>query len=898
MFCKFAPHWCANSPNIHRSIRSTSTRQVSVFAAGCILLLSAHPGLWAQTVQPSDTITVPETLIDTAQTNQLSQDTAGVREEETIGEDDDVAGKDTVRYESATIEYDMERKQLHLTGNAVVRYQDITLYADSITYLIDDNIFIASGSPQLVEGGDTTVGEYMTYNINTRRGSLRYASTHMDEAYFNSRHVVKAKDNTFHAHDGDYTTCAYPDHPHYYFYAKDIKFVPNDKIYARPAVFNIGGVPVGALPYIILPVDRRRNSGILTPRFGGNPGSDFYLDNLGYYWAPNDYMDLTVAGKVQEFREYVLRASSGYRLRYWLNGNISARYSLDTDYRNPTNEWALDYAHNQMLTPDGTFTLSGRGNLVSATDFYSDFSEDTTELLSRKLNANLSLSKRFPSINASASLDWNRDHNLKDNIITENIPNIRFSLPSRPLIPLKQPSLIETGTTTEIEPKWYNKIYYSWNGHGVQRHVVSPDALLREDRDYYRRGVEQNFSASYTQKVLKYFDFTPSFNLHAFAIDAYRDTLPSDTLIVADTLRDTLTFAAIADTHTVIDTFVQTDELGYTDTVYEVITNIELDSTPVFKPVLDWTGDHTWSAGAGLGTRIYGIFPIRFLNFTGLRHTLTPNVSYSFAPRNDIERNRNYDNIGIRTTSESPMSQSFRFSAGNTFEGKRIVGTAREGEKPQERSFTMLTANMGISYGYNAQDSIRPWSWSDLGLSASIPNKFFNVSFNSAFWVYDADQNLSPPILRNYSVSLAPRFNIGATGGLWGGDKMVLAGVAPVSQDPVEYGNAGMQQFQFSLRPSYSFSQSRNSPLEDFTTTKRYNLSASASMNFTRKWYVSWGSYYDFLSNKFVGHNLSFRGDLECWDLRFNWSPSGINPGFHFLIQIKKIPEIKWELRD
>ncbi len=867
--------------------RSNSARSIRICLLWCLVILTGGASLSAQPPSDQTAVAPSEELVDTT-----AQDTAV----ETIPGIQTDPGKDTVRYESETIEYDMERKMLHLVENAVVRYQDVTLYADTIVYMIDENLFIASGSPQLVEGGDTTVGEYMTYNINTRRGHLQYASTHMDEAYFNSRRVVKAKDNTFHAHHGDYTTCAYPELPHYYFYAKDIKFIPNDKIYARPAVFNIGGVPVGALPYIILPVDRSRSSGVLTPRFGGNPGSNFYLDNLGYYWAINEYVDLTVSGKVEEFREYVAKASSRYALRYWLDGGISTRYSRTERYDRDSQEWALDYSHNQILTPDGTFTLSGRGNLVSSNDFYSDFSEDTTELLSRQLSANLSLSKRFPGINASSQLNWNRDHNLQTNIITEEFPRFSFNLFDRPLIPLKQSSPMGLATEEELKPKWYNKVSYSYNARGIRKHYVAPEAILPEERDYYRSGIDQGFRAGFNQSVFEHFNVRAGFDFNSFLMDAFKDTIPDDTLIEVDTTFDTLSVEFLADTTIILDTIVLTDELNYTDTMFIVVKEFDPDTSIRFRSTEEWSGDYTWSASAGLDTRLYGIFPVRFLNYTGFRHTLVPSVSYRYSPRNETERNRIYENIGIRTTRESPMTQSVAFSVGNTFDGKRLVGVAQGEEEQEEKSFTMLTSNMGITYGFNPQDSM--WRWSDLGISASIPNNFFNVSMQSSFWVYDESDQLSLPILNRYSINLSPRFNVGATGALWGGDKMVFAGVAPVSQDPVEYGNAGMQQLQFSLRPSYSFTMSRTTPGEDFTTTKRYNLSASANMNFTRQWYVSWGSYYDFLENEFVGHNLSFRADLECWDMRFNWSPSGINPGFYFLIQIKKIPEVKWELND
>jgi hypothetical protein len=60
---------------------------------------------------------------------------------------------------------------------------------------------------------------------------------------------------------------------------------------------------------------------------------------------------------------------------------------------------------------------------------------------------------------------------------------------------------------------------------------------------------------------------------------------------------------------------------------------------------------------------------------------------------------------------------------------------------------------------------------------------------------------------------------------------------------------------------------------------------------------MSWSSTYNFVTNQFVDHDVHFHYEQECWDMRFDWRPSGYNPGYYFLINIKKIPELKWEQR-
>ena len=381
---------------------------------------------------------------------------------------------DTVYYGSdgGFIDYDVENKQLKLIGNALVKYQDITLNADSITYFMDDGLLVASGKPQLVEKRDTTVGESMVYNIKTKRGRVKYASAHMDDAYFNGNKIVKAENNDLFIEEGNYTTCAFVDTPDYFFYGKTVKVVPNDQVISRPVVFALGDAPVAWLPYFIFPLERNRKSGFLTPIWGGHPESGGFLDNLGYYFVPNEYVDFTAWAKIMEFNNFVFNGATRYSRKYWLSGSLTGQYANSGSFLTRSQQWSLDYTHSQNITPDGNTTLSGRGSMVGSNSFYTTYSEDSSQILNQNLNANMSLSQRFPAINASANVTWNRSQNISNGEITEDLPNVNFSLPSRPLIPFTPKENVPD--KEKNEESWYNKIFYSYQASGIRRNYNGP----------------------------------------------------------------------------------------------------------------------------------------------------------------------------------------------------------------------------------------------------------------------------------------------------------------------------------------------------------------------------------------------------------------------------------------
>lgn len=826
-----------------------------IFLTGLLCFISTHTAYCNDT----ETIAIAEEF-DTTETDRKSKQ--GIT--------------DTVFYESAHINYDAENKMLRLTGDAKVKYQKMQLFADTILYQIDQNIFTASGMPQLVEGNDTTIGDFMIYNVKTRRGRVRYASTYVDGNHFHGSKIIKSEKNELYVDEGDFSSCALVDTPHYYFYGKQIKVVPNDKIIGKPVVLNIGDAPVAVLPFFIFPINRDRRSGILTPAWGGNPSSGGYVDNIGYYFAPNDYIDFTVRGKVSEFKDFVIEGSSRYKIKYLLHGGISARYALSSDFLKRNQLWGIEYHHNQDLTPDGLTKLSGSGRLVSQKNFYQEISEDNRDLREQELTANMSLSRQFPKINGSSNISWMRRHNLLGDSITEDLPSVSFTLASRPLISQDE---------DQDSAKWFNKIYYSYNARGLVRH----HEYRNINEEYYYPGMTNSISVNSPQTVFKWFTVNPRFNARASTFYGYMDT----SISYYDTLRDEVSYYLqgsekdymYPDYEEVSRDTVSYNNQGFPDSIRIVkIKETEVARYDTTRNKL--ITDAAWNASVDLSTTLYGIFPFKILNFTGLRHTLTPRISYSFIPEHNQDK-RFF--LNLNQSSGHKRQQTINLSLDNQFQGKAAKKVGEE-EKPVEEKFSIMSVNLSTSYDFEGESH----KWSNLLLNASTSYKMVRLSYNSSFWMYDENDALSFPIMNQMSLGV----NVGtlsAKGSFWGGDLLVFDSLQP--DDPVKYINSGNQSWDISLTPAYNFQLSRSYPTDMFEPKKTFNLSASARINFTPNWSISWSGRYNFNENQWTENSFNLYCDLECWDMRFQWRPEKLNPGFYFLINIKKLPELKWEKR-
>ncbi len=836
--------------------------------------------------QPRDTLLQDTMPIATDSLVSISTDTL---KDTLIKENSSSVKKDTVSYKADFIEYDLENKIILMYSNGEVSYHDMTLYADTIHLLLREDVLVATGHPQLIDGEDTVVGDNMVYNLVTKRGKVTFGTAHSSDSKYNGNMIAMSDDKSFYIEDGAYTSCAKEDTAHYCFYGRHIKIIPSDKAISRPVVLNVGDAPIIVLPYFVTPLERGRQSGWLTPRWGGNFNHGGRLDNIGYYWALNDYSDLTLSGRVMEFQSYEVRAHTNYKLRYLFDGSLDGSYAIDNYAEQLKQRWQMNYRHNQDILPDGSMKLVGSGSIVSDKNYYKMHSVDTTELLNQQqTNANLSLSKNFKKINANANVSWNRTQNFRDNIVNQDLPSFGFNLSSRPLIPYRDDEV--RTSADEDKEKWYNKIRYSYSLQGKQRLVQrgkgEPDEILR-----HHGGVSHNIPVSANFKLFKWFNISPFFNISQSLHDAYIDTFRTfDTVDI--TLYDTIpldsgTIGTTYDTITLDDTTrYLVYSLGDTTVIYSF-----QDTTYLMDNDFSVSKAHTywWNTGLSMSTRLYGLFPIKIFNFTGMRHTLSPSVSYTFTPKKEVPVD--FPGIGVSHAPRSnKRSQSVSFRIGNLFEGRAKGKEKKDSEETKDRTFSLLNLSLGASYDFEKESR----NWSDISLSASIPNKLIDFTFNSTFTPYNAENKLIAPQPLRYSFSLRPKL-AGIKGQFWGGDFIILEGLR--TEDYMQgYNNLSKPGWSASVRPDYNFSRSRRNVDDDFTTDKSYRLSASANIKFSHIWSAAWGSSYNFEERRFMNNSVNFICDLECWEMNFNWNPSGLDGGsFYFIIKIKKHPEIKWE---
>jgi len=760
----------------------------------------------------------------------------------------DTSMADTVEYHAVDLQYDVDNQTFNLNDKAQLKYRTATLDADTILYDQGNQVVQASGDPIMKDAKNPSLAGYrVKYNMKSRIGEVYYATTYQDNQKLNGMEVRRLPDTRLYIARGDFSTCDDSTHQHYYFYGRRIVVIPKQSITARPVVMNIADVPVAVLPMIVAPLKSGRRSGLLTPKFGGDQVQGFYMKNLGYYYAPNDYWDATTSGDLIEgssanFEKTTLTENIRYKMRYLLDGNISyTSYLQEFNFAN--SGYDISFSHNQNLTPDGRHTLSGSGSFVSSRSVRQDNALNAETVLNQQANAQMTYSGKFGT-NKSLTIKMVQQHNLTTDLMERQIPDVQF----RTSGPLFSSDEDDEDDTTAAEASFLDKFNYSYSARAnlySRRAVDSSDG--NSDTTAWYAGYKDNLVFSYSGSLLDVINVTPQATFENMW-SGRRWINPEDSA------------------------------------KYRRARNN-------FDPSGDEYGEYAFNTDYSLtaDTKLYGIWVPEIGRFTGIRHVLSPSISYTYAP--DIDTNKYFvPHPLLGQTPYQSEQKTVGFSVGNDFDIKYLKtrghvaqtnasgGDSTAAAEDEYGTRRLITTKHSTAYNF-AADSL---NWSDISSTFGLqvlPDYLFTVRTTHSFYhKYENDPNkVRAPELTAWSYELSKAFH-------WSGN--FNSGL------PSQMGKYKADAWSASLDYRYSFSSTRVGR-KVFKETISHSTSLTASLHPTPNWEMTYSTQYDYTDGKFATHEFTFNRTLHCWQLDFTWTPTGPSSGWSFAIYIKDLPDIK-----
>jgi LPS-assembly protein len=231
----------------------------------------------------------------------------------------------------------VEGKVFYADGNVEIRYQNLRLRADHVEYNSETGQAAARGNVRFEMDSQFIEASDATYNLRTERGLFRDVRGEIraqrrpnpnvllsdNPVTFAAKEVERVDASTYEVRSAWLTVCE-PDKPIWKFYAPKATIRLGKSVVLLNANFRLLSIPILYLPVASAPVGRRvRQSGFLVPHFANTTRKGFVFGDA-FYWAPAEWMDLTLGAELLSRRGWSQTAE--LRARPWEEARLEASF--------------------------------------------------------------------------------------------------------------------------------------------------------------------------------------------------------------------------------------------------------------------------------------------------------------------------------------------------------------------------------------------------------------------------------------------------------------------------------------------------------------------------------------------------------------------------------------------
>ena len=857
---------------------------------------------FSQDIKPTKKTAITAVKKDTllpdkkAAITQLKKDSLAIKKVDSIKPKETVEDIITHIAKDYTIQ-NAKSKKVTLYNEANITYTDINLKAGIIIIDYKKNTLFAKGikdstgyvqRPVFKQGGQESEQDSIIYNFKSKRALIYGLKTKQGEMFTYGEKTKRVNDSTVYIRNIRFTTSE-KEKPDYYIATNKAKLVPGKKIIVGTSNLVLADIPTPIfLPFAYFPMSETSTSGFLIPAFDtGSSNRGIGIQNGGYYFAINDYVDLTVLGDAYSNGSWATRISSNYNKRYRFNGafsfnfenNISGIRGFD-DYSKANNfNVTWNHAQDSKASPNSRFTASV--NLGSSRFFRESQNQfNLQQSQNNNFSSSINYSKTFVGTPFNMNISALHQQNTNTEKITMTLPSLTVNM-SR-IFPFAGKGGIQK---TPIQKMGFN---YTMQG----QYLINTD-----DDEFFTpkmfetaiSGAKHQTGTSTNIKAFKYFTLSPSAN------------------------------------------YEESWNFNYIEKEYDPVKKeVVIDSLTGFKSF------RTFNAGISLSTNIYGTFKFKKGRLKAIRHTFRPSISYNYRPDFgtkfikevqqsadplDIANYTIFDN-SLYSAPSTGLSNAIGITLNNVLEAKVA---SKDPDSDEEDEKVTLLNNLNFSSSYNiAADSLR---WSPVSFSAGTRLFKDKLAVNLSgsldpYKVNDTGNRINEfnsNLLRLTNASLTANYSISSAD--FGKDKkdqktnkdpnntqdIIGADINPTDRfgqrnninsdkkDKNKEAKLYHADIPWSLSLGYSANYTNNGI--DGGEIGVHSLVFSGNLELSPKWKMGYSSGYDVKEGAFTFSRFNFTRDLDSWQFNFNWVPFGTNSSYTFFIGVKSsvLADLKWD---
>lgn len=298
----------------------------------------------------------------------------------------DSSGTVNLDIQSDFSDYDKNLGIARASGDVVVKYGDVTIYADQVEYHRSTGNIFARDNVRIFQNGQVVDAEEIIYNINTGELTTSRFKSGLEPVFFTSDNIVRPEeksegpitllDSTFTTHDAQ--------NPNFRVQVRKLEVYPEDKIIMHGAKVFVGNTPIMWLPYIAQPIGEELGY-LFTPGWNTAWGG-FVLNQYGLMIGENlhavthlDYRsERGLAGGVEfKDRRFVKNENLGKLNLYFADdSNPQLKFNGDIRPVPPSSQRYRANLQHRVYFPgddEDTFYLDFNINRLSDAFVYEDF---------------------------------------------------------------------------------------------------------------------------------------------------------------------------------------------------------------------------------------------------------------------------------------------------------------------------------------------------------------------------------------------------------------------------------------------------------------------------------------------------------------------------------------------
>ena len=796
---------------------------------------------------------------------------------------DDAAGFDAeVEYTAdgyITLVQNSSGNKIFMYKNAQVKYKDIELNAayielnrdSDLVYAVGkpDSAGVITGKPVFKQGEQKFEADEVRYNFKTKKGIVTGVVTEQEGGFVHSGRTKLINDSTYCLRNGKYTTCD-AEHPHFWLEMTKAKVLSNKKIVTGPAYLVIEDLPLYFvfIPFGFFPNSPKYSSGFLMPSYGDEINRGFFLRDLGYYFAANDYFDASLKGDIYSKGSKGIKLHTNYRLRYKFSGAFDLKFYKNVygdkglaDYKTQ-NDFAITWSHSldSKSSPSQTFSASVN---FSTSSFDQNNAYTTENYLTNTKQSSISYSKRWDNSPFTLSGSMRHSQNSRDTTISLTLPQLTLNMAR--IYPFKSKN--RSG-----KEKWYEKIGMSYsmdmqNTIDAKEYNLMNSSLLKD----WKNGMKHSIPVSTSFKALKYITVSPSFN--------YNERW-----------------------------YTQQIRKKYNETTHTVA---------VSDTLYGFTRDHDYSVSVGASTKIYGDFvPLNPKSrIVGIRHLMTPSISFNLRPDFSNPSYGMYENIeyfdqnglpvslrypyhegSIYGTAGAGRSGSIGFNLNNTLEMKKL--NVKDTTSKEAYTKIKLLDQLSISGSYNlAADSL---NLSNINIAARTKVAGVDLNFGAILDPYSMQNghlinqfefSNSGKLARLTSANMSFGLSFKSKEGKEKEkeqEKLTPEQKNEIEQVKLRQRTGDIPEYAdfsvpWDLSFNYSFRYNKPDPENASSITQTVDFNGNISM--TKQWKIGFSSGLDVQKMQFTFTQLNIFRDLHCMQMSLNLIPFGYRQSYSFTIR-------------